>query len=78
LTQSPRGACSAHGPGRKAALQAEQKAIFGLQTTQRLKSEETALQPNKETCGKSRWIQKVRLAKRIAINGRRDADQRLS
>jgi hypothetical protein len=32
LTQSPRGACNAHGPGRKAALQAEQKAILGLQT----------------------------------------------
>jgi hypothetical protein len=32
LTQSPRGACNAHGPGRKAALQAEQKAILGLET----------------------------------------------
>jgi hypothetical protein len=50
LTQSPRGARNVHGPGQKAALQAEQKAHFGLQISQRLKSEETAtLQPNQET-----------------------------
>jgi hypothetical protein len=58
LTQSARDAQNVHGPGRKAALQAEQKAIFGMQTPQRLKSKETALQPSKETCGKSRWKQK--------------------
>jgi hypothetical protein len=62
LTQSRRGACNAHGPGRKAALQAEQKAIFGLQTPPAIKER--------------RWIQNARLAKRVAINGRRDADQR--
>lgn len=42
LRQSPLDALTAHGPGRKALLQAERKACSGLQTQPRLK-EETAL-----------------------------------
>jgi hypothetical protein len=77
LTQSPRGACNAHGPGRKAALQAEQKATFGLQTPQAIKERERlSNRTKKHAVNHAGLIQKAGLAKRVAINGRRDADQR--
>jgi hypothetical protein len=51
------------------------KSTFGLQLSQRLKSEETALPPNKETYGQFNPLnQTARLAKRVAINERRDVD----
>ena len=43
LTQSPLGAWIAGGPGRKAVLQAEQKASLSLQREPRLKNEKTPL-----------------------------------
>lgn len=77
MTQSPRGACNAHGPGRKAALQAEQKAIFGLQTPQRLKSEERLSNRTKKHAVNHADYLESGLAKRVAISGRRDADKRI-
>ena len=76
LTQSPRGACNAHGPGRKAALSSRTKSNFWLANTPAIKERRNGSPTGPRTCGKSRWIQKARLAKRVAINGRRDADQR--
>jgi hypothetical protein len=48
-----------------------------LQTPQRLKSEERlSNRTKKHAVNHARLYQKAGLAKRVAINGRRDADQR--
>jgi hypothetical protein len=62
LTQSPRGRVQRARAGTKSGASSRTKSNFWLANTPAIKER--------------RWIQKARLAKRVAIDGRRDADQR--